>query len=135
VQILCGAPWKVAKLMNLKRKELFAVLMSPGFITVIPNGITGIDLADHLRKGRPSLKVIISSGYTSEKSQPELLKARKVTFIANPMNRHDWQASGACVWFKPANIPPLIRYEHSHCHSRRSSGITSGLALDLGGAA
>jgi PAS domain S-box-containing protein len=51
---------------------------------VMPEGMTGLDLAQRLRKERPSLKVIISSGYNVEITQPGRLAAEGIFYLQKP---------------------------------------------------
>ena len=51
---------------------------------VMPEGVSGVELADRLVTEHPSLKVIFMSGYTSEEVNSELLKRTHASFIQKP---------------------------------------------------
>ena len=51
---------------------------------VMPNGITGRGLAERLRADRPELKIVYSSGYSSETIGAEWLSAPGVGFLPKP---------------------------------------------------
>lgn len=51
---------------------------------VMPEGMTGLELADQLRAFKPNLKVIISSGYTAETVQIAALTKERVVYLQKP---------------------------------------------------
>lgn len=51
---------------------------------VMPEGLTGIELAERLRKEKKALQVIVSSGYNPDKAKPDVLKGQGITFLAKP---------------------------------------------------
>ena len=51
---------------------------------VMPEGLTGLDLAAKLRKDKPNLKVIISSGHGAEIADQSSLSARGITYLQKP---------------------------------------------------
>ncbi len=51
---------------------------------VMPDGITGIKLAELLRKDRPELKVVFSSGYGPEAVAKECLSSPGNSFLQKP---------------------------------------------------
>jgi CheY-like chemotaxis protein len=53
---------------------------------VMPGGVSGIDLAERMLENKGSLKVIVTSGYSSEKSKSDLLTAKGITFVAKPFD-------------------------------------------------
>ncbi len=53
---------------------------------VMPGGISGLELAQRLTGIAPGLKVIVTSGYNPEKSRPDAMKARGITFLPKPYN-------------------------------------------------
>lgn len=55
---------------------------------VMPNGMSGRELAQHLRSERPDLKVIYSSGYSIELERHELDAEEGVNFLAKPYPAH-----------------------------------------------
>jgi len=56
---------------------------------VMPDGLTGIMLAEQLWKERPSLKVIYSSGYSPETVTNGLSLSPGSNFLQKPFNPHD----------------------------------------------
>lgn len=46
--------------------------------------MTGLDLAIRLREANPSIRIIISSGYSPELSRPDALAARRLVFLPKP---------------------------------------------------
>lgn len=50
---------------------------------VMPGATSGLDLAEHLRKEKPALRIILSSGYSADLSEPRSLEAT-ATFLAKP---------------------------------------------------
>ena len=51
---------------------------------VMPEGVSGIQLAEQLVAENPRLKVIFMSGYTSDEVSPELLRRNNASFIQKP---------------------------------------------------
>ena len=51
---------------------------------VMPDGISGVDLAEQLLVGRPDLKIIFTSGYTSAEISAELLSRSQARFLQKP---------------------------------------------------
>ncbi len=51
---------------------------------VMPEGVSGVELAERLVLDTPELKVIFMSGYTSEDVSPELLQRTNASFIQKP---------------------------------------------------
>ena len=52
----------------------------------MPKGISGLELAETLWKARPTLKVIIMSGYSMELVQKSAAEPLDYTFLAKPFN-------------------------------------------------
>jgi CheY-like chemotaxis protein len=69
--------------MNLwqQRRGEFDLLFSD---MVMPEGLTGLDLAEKLKKEKPGLKVIISSGYSSEIAGQSRLAAHGILYLQKP---------------------------------------------------
>jgi PAS domain S-box-containing protein len=69
--------------MNLWQKQggKFDLLLSD---MVMPEGLTGLDLAEKFKKERPNLKVIISSGYSVETAGHSRLAAHGVLYLQKP---------------------------------------------------
>jgi PAS domain S-box-containing protein len=53
---------------------------------VMPEGLTGLDLAGKLKKENPNLKVIISSGYSGEFAGQSKVAASGITYLQKPYN-------------------------------------------------
>ncbi len=53
---------------------------------VMPDGISGTDLAQQLRKDNPDLKVIITSGYSAEMAGQDFELQEGVNFLSKPFN-------------------------------------------------
>jgi PAS domain S-box-containing protein len=51
---------------------------------VMPEGVTGLDLAGRLRKDKAALKVIVSSGYSADMATQDVLKERRIRFLPKP---------------------------------------------------
>jgi CheY-like chemotaxis protein len=51
---------------------------------VMPDGLSGLDLAERLLADRPGLKIIINSGYTSAEINNELLSRSQASFLQKP---------------------------------------------------
>jgi signal transduction histidine kinase/CheY-like chemotaxis protein/HAMP domain-containing protein len=51
---------------------------------VMPDGISGVDLAERLLADRPDLKIIFTSGYTSAEINAELLSRSQARFLQKP---------------------------------------------------
>jgi DNA-binding NtrC family response regulator len=53
---------------------------------VMPNGITGLDLAERFRQERPDLKVIIASGYSVELRKSGVPTGPGFAYLAKPFD-------------------------------------------------
>ena len=51
---------------------------------VMPEGFSGLDLAEKLREEKPNLKVIISSGYNTEMAERGRLTKGDLTYLQKP---------------------------------------------------
>jgi signal transduction histidine kinase/ActR/RegA family two-component response regulator len=51
---------------------------------VMPEGVSGMDLAGQLLLGQPELKIIFTSGYTANEVSPELLAKTRAHFLQKP---------------------------------------------------
>jgi signal transduction histidine kinase/ActR/RegA family two-component response regulator/HAMP domain-containing protein len=51
---------------------------------MMPEGISGVDLAQRLLADRPNLKIIFTSGYTSQEISAELLSRSRAHFLQKP---------------------------------------------------
>jgi signal transduction histidine kinase/CheY-like chemotaxis protein len=51
---------------------------------VMPEGVSGVELAERLVAGSPELKVVFMSGYTADEVSPELLERNNASFIQKP---------------------------------------------------
>ena len=54
----------------------------------MPEGISGVDLAERLLADRPDLKIIFSSGYSTSEVGEELLMKSQARFLPKPYTRH-----------------------------------------------
>ena len=68
-----------------KENENFDMLFSDVILT---DG-TGIQLADHIRSRRPEIHVILSSGYTEEKSRYDVISDKGYGFLQKPFELMD----------------------------------------------
>ncbi|MFO1498614.1 MAG: PAS domain S-box protein [Verrucomicrobiota bacterium] len=59
---------------------------------IMPEGITGVELAESLRSSRPDLKVIISSGYSTELAYHSASLLVGVNYVAKPCSPADLAA-------------------------------------------
>jgi two-component system cell cycle sensor histidine kinase/response regulator CckA len=64
-----------------KERDQIALLMTD---MVMPGEMSGLDLAERLRAEKPELKVIISSGYSTEMSRLGVLADSGITYLAKP---------------------------------------------------
>ena len=53
---------------------------------VMPDGVTGRDLADILKQQKPELRVLFSSGYSSDIIGKDFVLSDGVTFLQKPYN-------------------------------------------------
>ncbi len=51
---------------------------------VMPNGVTGMDLAEHFRQANPKLKVVVTSGYSVELSKSGAPFGAGISYLAKP---------------------------------------------------
>ncbi len=51
---------------------------------VMPEGVSGVELAERLVAAKPDLKVVFMSGYTADDISPELLRRNHASFIQKP---------------------------------------------------
>ena len=51
---------------------------------VMPEGMTGAELAESLQALKPNLKVIISSGYSAEFAQPRRVSKARAFYLPKP---------------------------------------------------
>jgi CheY-like chemotaxis protein len=56
---------------------------------LMPGGMTGLNLSAILRKEKPGLKVIISSGYTAETTTPPQLSGEEIVYFNKPFEFED----------------------------------------------
>ncbi|MBU0682445.1 MAG: PAS domain S-box protein [Proteobacteria bacterium] len=54
------------------------------FSDVVLPGKNGLQLAEELRSRNPLLKILLTSGYTEQKSQAPLIKEKKIPFLEKP---------------------------------------------------
>ena len=51
---------------------------------VMPDGVSGVDLAEQLLAGRPGLKIVFTSGYTANEVNQEMLTRTGASFLSKP---------------------------------------------------
>ena len=51
---------------------------------VMPDGVSGVDLAEELLAGRPGLKIVFTSGYTANEVNQEMLIRTGASFLSKP---------------------------------------------------
>jgi CheY-like chemotaxis protein len=56
---------------------------------VMPEGVSGVDLAEKLLTTQPDLKIIFTSGYTADEVSPEVLARTKANFLQKPYTHND----------------------------------------------
>lgn len=54
---------------------------------VMPEGLSGVDLAERMLADRPDVKIIFTSGYTSTQISPELLSRTHARFLQKPYSQ------------------------------------------------
>jgi CheY-like chemotaxis protein len=69
---------------NLTRGKIDLLLTD----MIMPEGISGAELAQRLLAGQPHLKVIFTSGYTANEVNPEILARTRARFLQKPYT-HD----------------------------------------------
>jgi signal transduction histidine kinase/ActR/RegA family two-component response regulator len=75
---------------------------------IMPDGISGAELAQRLLAGQPRLKIIFTSGYTANEVNPEMLAKTRASFLQKPYT-HDLLAKTVRDTLDgraPANNPP-----------------------------
>ena len=53
---------------------------------IMPGGLTGLDLAERVRREKPELKTIVMSGYSLELSQHGAFEANRLAYLAKPFD-------------------------------------------------
>jgi DNA-binding NtrC family response regulator len=72
---------QAAMSMWQQRRGEFDLLLSD---MVMPEGLTGLDLAEKFKKEKPNLKVIISSGYSEDMTGQARLAAHGIIYLPKP---------------------------------------------------
>jgi len=67
----------------LNEKGAFDLLITD---MIMPEGLSGLDLIETLRRDKPGLKVLVMSGYSLELTQTGRLDLTTVTFLPKPFN-------------------------------------------------
>ena len=75
---------------------------------VMPEGMSGVDLATQLLADQPRLKVVFTSGYTANEVNQELLARTRASFLSKPYTHAELaQTVRNCLDKKPgAKLPP-----------------------------
>ena len=89
---------------------------------VMPEGISGVDLAERLLADRPDLKIIFTSGYSSTEINAELLSRSQARFLQKPYShttlarvvRECLDRTGVKS-LTPHGNPRARRHDHRHC--------------------
>jgi len=70
---------------------------------VMPDGVSGVDLAEQVLVDRPDLKIIFTSGYSSTEISPDLLSRSQARFLQKPYSHTTLaRAVRECLDLKPA---------------------------------
>jgi signal transduction histidine kinase/ActR/RegA family two-component response regulator/HAMP domain-containing protein len=56
---------------------------------VMPEGVSGVELAERLLTSQPHLKIIFTSGYTANEVSPEVLARTSANFLQKPYTHND----------------------------------------------
>jgi two-component system, cell cycle sensor histidine kinase and response regulator CckA len=67
-------------LWNRRADEIDLVLTD----MVMPDGVSGVDLAERLLVGRPGLRIVFTSGYTANEVNQEMLNRTGASFLSKP---------------------------------------------------
>jgi len=89
---------------NLTRGKIDLLLTD----MIMPDGISGAELAQRLLAGQPHLKIVFTSGYTANEVSPEVLAKTRARFLQKPYT-HDMLAKvvrDALDGKSPVNHPP-----------------------------
>jgi CheY-like chemotaxis protein len=73
---------------------------------VMPGGMTGSDLAGRLRDDRPTLKVLLSSGYSDEMLGESAHVRADANFLAKPFTPDELLAKVRACLDAPESVPP-----------------------------
>ncbi|MCC7373384.1 MAG: PAS domain S-box protein [Verrucomicrobiales bacterium] len=82
-QVLEAANGQEALQVWSAEREKIALVMTD---MVMPGEMTGLELADRLLREKPELRVIVSSGYSTEISRLGLPAESRITYLAKPYN-------------------------------------------------
>jgi len=79
-------------------KEAIEALAARGFDLVLtdlslPDGVSGLDLARHVREERPETPVILITAYGSEDIAQEAVEAGVFDYVPKPFNNDDIRAA------------------------------------------
>ena len=80
-QVVSAASGQEALQVWAKERDKIDLLLTD---LVLPDGVTGFELAQKLQQERPALRVVLTSGYDSEKVSQELPESRAFGFIQKP---------------------------------------------------
>ena len=80
-QILEASSGREALAVWKRRTEQIDLLLTD---MVMPEGVSGVDLAEQLLAGQPDLKIIFTSGYTANEINPALLVRTRASFLQKP---------------------------------------------------
>ena len=80
---------------------------------VMPDGMNGVELAERLRRSRPELKVIYTSGYLADLSREDIARHHSDAYIAKPFSLSSWR--GWSVTPSMAVSPPCPHRRARRC--------------------
>ena len=115
-----------------RAKEIDLVLTD----MVMPEGISGVDLAEQLLASRPGLKIVFTSGYTANEVNQEMLTRTGASFLSKPYTHAELaktvrdcldQSGGQWPWRMRKLMPhgnPRARRGHRRHFERHSSRRT-----------
>ncbi len=73
---------------------------------VMPEGMSGLELMERLRVDKPTLRVVISSGYSTELFQAGGIKETGITYLAKPYQARTLGATVRACLDDPAPANP-----------------------------
>jgi len=74
---------------------------------VLPGGMNGLELGQQLRALKPSLRMIITTGYLGDSIKPEQLEAEDIVFLPKPFTAEALAAAvRQCLDDTPENNNP-----------------------------
>ena len=81
--LTAGTGWEALEVWEQEQGKIDLLLTD----MVMPEGMSGVDLAEKLLERQPQLKVLFASGYTVDEVSEEFLKKNNAHFLQKPYNR------------------------------------------------